>query len=180
MEVKERTIKITGPSWTARVSTRRITGEAGSLKLTNKRLRVKPGASGKAILLEDIKDVEIETRFADVPRIKIRVNRKTEYIEFRRSTTGHVFTALIGEIGIAQAEVAAYTAYWASLITMAKFLYGQPEYEVEEEVHEDRKGWCGICKKYVTMQWSDTPIWELSCPECGGKPLTTLSPNDRI
>ena len=81
MDNEERIIKITGSGWSAKFSKDK---NPGSLKLTNKRLTF--GASGKTILLEDIENVEIETRTADVTRIKIRFGRETEYIDFARHT----------------------------------------------------------------------------------------------
>ena len=41
------------------------------------------------------------------------------------------------------------------------------------------KAWCGYCKKYVTGTTSLVNIWQIPCPECGHKGMTTLSPEDR-
>ena len=141
-------------------------------------------ARGYSIQLKDIENVDIETRIADVTKIKISLKNKTEYIDFARQTTGHTFSILFGDTGWIQSEVSSYTAYWASLITMAKFLFGKSD-EVEEIMEEvscthskDMQTWCADCAKYVIVPWTDTSVRKIVCPECGRKGMTTLSPDD--
>ena len=84
------------------------------------------------------------------------------------------------EAGSWQEEVSSYTAYWASILTMARFLYGTTDEISEEEKYEDKKVWCSRCDKYVTVPWTEAPVWKLRCPECGHGGMTTLSPKDRL
>ena len=145
------------------------------MRLTNKRLTF--GASGKTILLVDIENVEIETRTADATRIKIRLGRETEYIAFARHTPGHIVHILIGDSGLSHSEVSSYTAYWASLLTMATFMFGRKS-KIEEVVLA-RKAWCWYCKDYIEIPSTDDPVWKVKCPKCGHKEMTTLSLEDR-
>ena len=145
MDNAEKIIKITGSGWSAKFSKDK---RQGSLKLTNKCLTF--GASGETILLEDIENVEIETRTANVPRIKISFEsrdqvKRIEYIDFARHTAGHTLHILIGDSGLSHSEVSSYTAYWASLITMANFMFGNkaPNKEVIELKPDGKRpiGW---------------------------------------
>lgn len=110
----------------------------GSLILTNKRLLI--GDATNAILLNEILDVDIDTRTADVTRIMIETEKGTKYLEFARTTTGHTINLLLGDSGWSFSEVSSYTSYWASLITMAKFQYGQSEsFEAPQIVYNEKK-----------------------------------------
>jgi len=133
MEVKEKIIQATTENW-------RVLFEGSSnptsLILTNKRLILKtwmPGsdlfnASEESISLQEIKNIDIETKISNNPCIKFTYDEGVEtHFRFFQTTPGTTFHVLLGDAGKVTAEITAYTAYWASLLTMAKFLYGSPE-----------------------------------------------------
>jgi hypothetical protein len=169
MEEEERTITKTGSGWSAKFTKYE---KQGSLRLTNKRLIF---GGGKPILLDEIRSVEIETRIANVTRIKIRLMRGTEYIDFGRHTPGHMVHLLAGEFGITHSEVSSYTAYWASLITMAVFMFGK-NFDVER-IARTRVVWCQNCEAYVDIPRTDEPVKTINCPTCGNKGMSRLSPH---
>lgn len=119
------------------------------------------------------------------PSIKIHLKDKVERIIFTKRSIGEAIDTFVATLmgtpfeTLSGVEVASYTSYWASLLTMATFLFGNAT-EMIEEKYEDKKAWCHYCQKYVSVPWTDTPIWKLSCPECGRKPLTSLSPKDKL
>ena len=117
---EEKIIYRTSGGWRGILEPRRFT----SLTLTNKRLVLKE--ADISISLKDIKNINIETFTANMPCIVVNYGEKSEKIRFNRTTAGSVFHTLFGSIDKVAAETASYTAYWASLITIAKFLYGNP------------------------------------------------------
>jgi len=173
MENEELIIKKIGSGWSVRLTKNR---RPGSLILTNQRLIV----ADNSIPLEDIVSVDIDTRTADVTRIVINLENKTEYLDFARHSAGHMVNILFGDTGWSHSEVSSYTSYWASLLTMATFLFGRKNKYVKSHANEyEGKAWCHNCGKYVTIKRTETPIWQIECPECGRKPLASLSPEDR-
>lgn len=151
------------------------------LKLTNKQLIL--GDNGITFNLKDMK----MCLFKPMNIIEITLTDRTERLKFTKQSVGHAIdqfaSAIMGEpfeAGSWQEEVSSYTSYWASMITMAISLYGNPV-ELSETViqHSERRAYCNRCKKYVFLPWSDEKVWTLSCPECGRRGMTTLSPEDR-
>ena len=130
MENEERIIKKTSSGWKAILGKQR-----GSLILTNRRLII--GDSSNSIPLEDIIDVDIETRLADVTQIQIECKDGTKYLEFVRRGGNHVAQILLGNSGWSFSEVSSYTSYWASILTIAIFLFGQAG-EMRDEKYEDK------------------------------------------
>lgn len=123
-----------------------------------------------------------------ISRIKINLKDRVEHLTFTKRSIGHAvdqFASIIlntpFEAGSWQEEVSSYTSYWASILTMVIFLFRQkiPYSQSIGAKYEERKAWCHHCQKYVSIPWTDTPVWKLSCPECGRKPLTSLSSKDR-
>jgi len=124
MEETEKIIQITTEDWSALF--KNSTKETG-LILTNKRLILK--SSGESIYLHEINNIAIDTKITSNPCIKFIYGEGLEtHIRFFRTTPGTTFHVLLGDSGKVSAENALYTAYWASLLTMAKFLYGSPNY----------------------------------------------------
>ena len=151
----------------------------GSLILTNKRIII--GKSENSIYLADIEHIEISTRFADVPKIMIIHDDKTDNIEFVRSSAGHSLSLFSGDLGrsFTHSELSSYTAYWASLLTMAVYLSGGQRFEENGGyVYKDREVWCGHCQKYVKVPYTDISVWKLECPECGHRGMVSKSPDD--
>jgi len=153
----------------------------GSLILTNQRLMI--GGSRNSIYLKDIKTIDIPS----INAINITLEDREVKLFFEKRSIGHAVdqfaSILLGgpyEAGSWQEEVSSYTSYWASLLTIARFLYGQVIETVIEEVPEERRAWCARCQMYVLVPWTDIPVWEINCPECGRKGMTTLSPTDRL
>ena len=151
----------------------------GSLILTNKRLMV--GDSSNSYLLKDI----IQVEFLPINVIQITLKDKTIAFMFNKRSIKHgidQFASIIFdtpfEAGSRQEEVASYTAHWASILTTALLLYGEP-IEYREPVYEDKKAWCTHCQKYVTVPHSDIPVWKTKCPICGHGGMTSLSPEDK-
>lgn len=178
MEYEEKIIQKTSDGWYVTLSK----DIKGSLILTNKRLII--GDSSNSIYLKEIKKIDVHS----TPSIKINLKDRVEHLIFKKGSIGHAVDTFAAVIlatpfeTISGQEVSSYTSYWASILTMAIFQYGHPD-EFREEKHEDKKAWCYNCQKYVNVPWTrahaETPIWKLSCPECGRKPLATLSPEDR-
>ena len=172
-EMKERIIKKTKDGWIAHLD-----NQSGSLILTNQRIIL--GTSKCTISLNDIHDIEIDTRFSDVTRISIDCKESIKHLEFGRSSPGHIANVLLGDSGWTHSEISSYTSYWASLLTMAKFLYGTQESDEKiGAIYEDKRVWCSHCDKYVISPWTSTPVWKIQCPECDRKGLLSLSPEDR-
>ena len=67
--------------------------------------------------VSDIFDVEIVTRLADVPKIKLDCVGGTVFLEFVRHTVSHSLNLFWGDSGWVFSELASYTSYWASLLT---------------------------------------------------------------
>lgn len=167
----EKILKKSETGWNAALSK----DVKGSLILTNKRLMIED--SSNSYFLKDIINID----FLPLNRIQITLRDKTIKLLFAKRSISHgidQFASVIFETpfeaGSWQEEVASYTAHWASVLTTALLLYGEPP------TYEDKKAWCGHCKKYVDVEWTDTPVWKLVCPECNQKGMTTLSPKDRL
>ena len=190
---EERIIQKTSEKWVALLSTSdEKKGQRGSLILTNKNIIFKHepryGNLEVNIPITEISNVDVETRWGDVPKISVYTNEKIVNLEFSRQSTGHSMSLFAGDIGrsFMHSELSAFTSYWASLITMVKFHYGVTEvYEIPEQIITAARtagdAWCGRCKKYLNAhsEVPDTPVWKLRCPDCGHLGMTTLSPFDR-
>ncbi len=63
---------------------------------------------------------------------------------------------------------------------MTVFLYGDAdearsrweEIKVNEQID---RAYCRRCGKYMTVPATDLQVWQIVCPECGRKGMTTLS-----
>lgn len=171
----ERIIQQTTEGWYAALA-REV---KGSLILTNKRLMI--GDSTNSYFLKDI----IQICFLPINRIQIKLRDETIQIRFAKRSISHGINQIASvifdtpfEAGSWQEEVASYTAYWASVLTTALLLYGEL-IEYKEIVYEDKKAWCIHCEEYVTIPYSDTPVWKNECPRCGHRGMTSLSQEDR-
>jgi hypothetical protein len=134
-EVEEKVIQMTTENWSALF--KNSTKETG-LILTNKRLILK--SSGESIYLHEINNIDIDTKITNNPCIKFTYGEELEtHIRFFRTTSGTTFHVLLGDSGKVSAENALYTSYWASLLTMAKFLYGSPKYFENSSLLRARK-----------------------------------------
>ena len=172
----ERIIQKSTEGWYA------ISGEGirGSLILTNKRLMI--GNSSNSFFLKDI----IQIDFFPINGIQITLKNKTVKLLMSKQSIGHaidLFTTVLFdtpfEAGSRQEEIASYTAHWASVLTTAHLLYGEPVEYIETK-YEEKKAWCNFCNKYVDIQHSDLPVWlKKNCPICGRSGMTSLSPEDR-
>jgi len=163
----EKIIQTTSKGWYAVLESNK---KSGPLILTDKQIII--GDTNESIPLDDIEEIDIETRFEDFPKINILYGDKVKSLEFYR-------TSAWSKVGIAHSEISAYTAYWASMLTMAAFLFGQNYGKRKEVKSEDRNAWCTNCKKYISIPWTDKPVYKIFCPECGQKSMLSLSPEDR-
>ena len=174
----EKVIKKTPEGWYTFLSKNNI---RGPLTLTNNRLTI--GDDDYSILIQDIFDVEITTRFANVPKIQIDCIDGPIFMEFVRLSASHSANLFLGDTGWAFSELASYTSYWASLLTMTVFLHGNAdeararweEIRVEEQ---SNRAYCHRCGEYMTVQMDDLQVWQILCPKCGRKGMTSLSPED--
>lgn len=139
------------------------------------------GDSSNSFFLKDI----LQISFLPINRIQITLRDKTIQLRFAKRSISHGIDQVASilfdtpfEAGSWQEEVASFTAHWASVLTTALLLYGEPT-EYKETIYEDMKAWCGHCKEYVKIPYSDTPVWSIKCPICGHGGMTSLSPEDR-
>ena len=143
--------------------------------LTNRRLII--GDQTNSIFLSDIKEVELISH--DVIQLTLYDNKKIK-LGYGTLTAGSVinealtyFFAPPYTIGFAQEERSAITSYYASLITMAVFLFGDPETYVELK---PRQVWCSQCAKYVEIPGTSVDVWKIECPICGRKGMISKRP----
>lgn len=146
--------------------------------LTNKRLIL--GDQTNSIFLSDIMEIKI----IDYHRIQLILrNSKKVILNYGvlRPLSAideaiSVFTIPF-EVGTGQEERATLTSYWAALLTMAVYLFGQPDLYIELK---PRNVWCNHCSKYVEIPGTNIEMWKIECPICGRKGLLSKSPEDRI
>jgi Zn finger protein HypA/HybF involved in hydrogenase expression len=192
MDDGEKIIKKTSEEWSVILkgsirSTHPITWDeledhpekTGSMILTENRIII----GDYSISLDDIVEIDLKPQFADIPKIRITCNDRIENLQFHRGSLSHGINILWGEIDFAYAEDQAYTAYWASLLTMAAFLYGKNYGKIKEVIkevkHEDRKIWCPNCKKYIDVLWTDELFDVVTCPECGHNGMMSHNPEEK-
>ena len=171
----EKIIQKTSEGWIAALSK----DIKGPLTLTNKRLMIRD--SSNSFFLKDITQIG----FLPMNRIEIILSDKTIKLVFTKRSISHgidQFASVLFDTpfvaGSWQEEVVSYTAHWASVLTTALLLYGEPM-EYREAKYEDKEVWCNHCKEYVKIPHSDIPVWNIKCPICGHGGMTSLSPEDR-
>ena len=156
-----------------------LSKKKSDLILTNQRLIF--GNLDTIIELYKIKNVE----FVPLRSIKLTLIEDTIQFGFSKSSGSHTIdqavSAFLGspfEAGSWQEEVSSYTAYWASMLTMTLIQFGNPM-KYEEWKEEYGRAYCHRCFEYVDIPVSKKNVWEIDCPKCGRKGMTTLSPEDR-
>ena len=73
------------------------------------------------------------------------------------------------------------TSYFATMLSLSVFMFGNPPDYVLDFPH--RKGWCRYCSKFVDIPEEYAlvkNIWEIPCPQCGKKGLTSNILEDEI
>lgn len=107
--------------WKGVVEPKRFT----DVVLTNKHLHLMQLQT--SIPLSQIERIDIESTATTDPHIKIIYNGNSVKLFFSRATSGSLFHLTLGSGDKVSREWVSYTMYWASLITMAKYLFGEPE-----------------------------------------------------
>jgi len=156
--------------------------------ITNKNLHFV--SSKTSISLKDIKRVSIK-RFDS---ILLTTNEKEIPIPILRGSWrlfDQTYSLLIGsgfEAGSWQEESAAATAHIASILTMALYLYGEPESFLDSKTYRDYNEmieseltpegylWCRSCEEFIEVNKNGQDIWTINCPKCGNKTLLSKKP----
>jgi hypothetical protein len=132
---KEKILLKTTENWRALFKN---SSEATVLILTDRRLILKRwepttedlyDSSEESIDIKEIENIDIETSLVNNPCIKFTYGNGLETsIRFYRTTPGTLFNTMLGSVDKNTAEISAYTSYWASMLTMARILYGTPNF----------------------------------------------------
>ena len=143
----------------------------GKIYLTNKRiLVVSQGLVGYN--LADISNIKLHSRMANIPKIEFSILGTKHTLEITTSS-GNMFLAP----GFDYADNASIASFWASLLTMSVFMFGNPiNFEQTNPLVKPERLWCIICNKYVTVETENRNIHSMPCPVCGKKLLTSKKP----
>ena len=130
LNIDEKIIQKTSDNWKVYLS-KQI---SGSLTLTNHRIIVEN--LDNSIYLKEISKIDIPS----ILNIELSLGDDVKNLRFEKRNIGHAVdqfaSVLLGspyEAGSWQEEVSSYTSYWASLTTMAVFLFGNPNEKEEKK-----------------------------------------------